>query len=73
MYNSNFDEIDEEHFYFLFMNIRKMYNLIKTKKNDRDAKYYTYDYILDDVTDMMFFQEQLKYRHLTMKDCFIDY
>jgi len=70
--NTNFEEIDREHFNSLFMDIRKMYNLFrKYYKNDNNAKIIAYEYVLDSVTDMGFFEEQLKQRNLTMEDCFI--
>ncbi len=72
--NTNFTEMDREHFFSLFMNIRKMYNLYrKYDKSDINAKMRAYDYVLDNTTDTLFFEEQLRYRNLTIKDCFLKY
>jgi len=71
--NTNFAEMDREHFYSLFMNIRKMYNLFRKYDTDDNAKITSYEYILDNLTDSMFFQEQLRYRNLNMVDCYIKY
>jgi len=71
--NTNFTEMDREHFYSLFMNIRKMYNLFRKYDTDINAKITAYDYVLDNLTDSMFFQEQLRYRNLNMIDCYIKY
>ena len=72
--NTNFTEMDREHFFSLFMNIRKMYNLYrKYDKSDINAKMCAYDYVLDNTTDTLFFEEQLRYRNLTIKDCFLKY
>lgn len=71
--NTNFTEMDREHFYSLFMNIRKMYNLFRKYDTDDNAKITAYDYVLDNLTDSMFFQEQLRYRNLNMVDCYIKY
>ena len=70
--NTDFAEMDREHFYSLFMDIRKMYNLFrKHDKSDTDAKINAYDYVLDNTTDNLFFEEQLRHRNLNMKDCYI--
>ena len=71
--NTNFTEMDREHFYSLFMNIRKMYNLFRKYDTDINAKITAFDYVLDNLTDSMFFQEQLRYRNLNMIDCYIKY
>jgi len=72
--NTNFAEMDREHFYSLFMDIRKMYNLFRKYHNeDNDAKTMAYDYVLDNLTDTLFFEEQLRHRNLTIKDCFLKY
>jgi len=72
--NTNFTEIDREHFYSLFIDIRKMYNLFRRyDKSDTNAKILAYDYVLDNTTDTLFFEEQLRYRNLTMMDCFLKY
>lgn len=72
--NTNFEEVDREHFYSLFMDIRKMYNIFRKYYNsDSDAKIMAYDYVLDNLTDTQFFVEQLRHRNLTLKDCFIKF
>jgi hypothetical protein len=72
--NTDFAEMDREHFYSLFMDIRKMYNLFrKHDKSDTDAKINAYDYVLDNTTDTLFFEEQLRHRNLKMEDCYTKY
>jgi hypothetical protein len=72
--NTNFTEMDREHFFSLFMDIRKMYNLFRINdKSDTNAKMRAYDYVLDNLTDTLFFEEQLRHRNLTIKDCFLKY
>jgi len=71
---NNFEEKDTELFYSLFMDIRKYYNLFrKYEKNDIDAKIDAWDYILNDETDNLFFEEQMKHRNLKSQDLFIKY
>ena len=51
-----------------------MYNLYrKYDKSDINAKMRAYDYVLDNLTDTLFFEEQLRHRNLTIKDCFLKY
>ena len=72
--NTNFAEMDREHFFSLFMNIRNMYNLFRIHdKSDNDAKIRAYDYVLNNFTDTIFFEEQLRHRNLKMNDCFLKY
>lgn len=72
--NTDFAEMDREHFYSLFLDIRKMYNLFRRyDKSDTNSKIRAYDFVLDNTTDTLFFEEQLRHRNLTMKDCFLKY
>ena len=70
----DFEEMDREHFYKLYMNIRNYYNFfIKTSKTDIEARMMAFDYALKDTTDLMFFREQMKYRNIDMKECYTEY
>ena len=64
---------DKDYFYKLYFAIRKLYNihLKENDKTDSECKILAYNTILDDPTDMDFFEEYFQHRNLKSSDMYI--